>query len=127
MSEIVTDGIRVQVDSQYVPSRSNPSQKLWFFVYQVTIENRGEQDVQLLSRHWIITNANGHEEHVRGPGVVGDQPLIPPGDSYVYSSACPLNTSMGSMRGSYQMVDQAGRLFDAEIAPFLLADPLDMN
>lgn len=126
-SEAVTDGIRVQVRSMFVPERSDPSQGEWFFAYRVRIENQGDQPAQLVSRHWIITDANGHVEEVRGPGVVGEQPLLQPGQSFEYTSACPLTTPFGTMEGSYQMVASSGRKFDATIAPFSLAEPAAVN
>ena len=127
MSEQTTNGIRVSVETEYLPGHSEPKNNLWFFAYHVTIENEGLDEVQLLSRHWVIRDANGHEEHVRGPGVVGSQPLIPPGGRFSYSSGCPLNTSMGSMHGTYQMILRDGKQFDAEIAPFVLVDPMQLN
>ena len=122
-----TESIVVQVESAYLPSQSNPRQNQWFFVYHVTIQNTGTLPVQLLSRHWVVTNARGEEQHVRGPGVVGNQPLILPGQEFSYTSGCPLDTSMGSMHGSYQMVDSEGQQFDARIAPFVLVNPMDLN
>ena len=119
-SEATTRGIRVRVRSRYVPERSQPERKEWFFIYTVQIANEGSEPAQLISRHWIITNANGHVEEVRGPGVVGEQPLLAPGESFEYTSACPLATAFGTMQGSYQMVTRSGERFDAEIAPFSL-------
>ncbi len=126
-SEAITDGVRVSVRSQYVAERSRPHLQEYFFVYTITIENRSDQRVQLLSRHWIITDAEGKQEEVRGPGVVGEQPVLDPGQSFEYTSACPLPTPFGSMRGTYQMVRADESLFDAEIAPFRLAQPYAMN
>jgi len=120
-SEIVTRGIRIRVQSFFVPERSAPEAGEWFFAYRVTISNEGGETAQLLSRHWIITNGEGAEEEVRGPGVVGEQPVLVPGDSFAYTSACPLGTPVGTMRGSYQMMTDGGATFDAEIAPFTLA------
>ena len=119
-SEAVTRGVRVRVASFYVPERSEPEEGRWFFAYRVSLSNESRESVQLTHRHWIITDGNGHEEQVRGPGVVGDQPLLAPGAEYEYTSACPLGTPVGSMRGSYQMVLENGERFDAEIAPFTL-------
>jgi len=119
--------IEVTVETEFMPGHSDPARKLWFFAYHVSIHNRTPEPVQLLSRHWVITDAHGHIEHVRGPGVVGDQPVIRPGAQYQYSSGCPLNTSMGSMEGCYQMVDSTGRQFEAEIPAFVLVDPLELN
>jgi ApaG protein len=123
MSEASTQGVRVRVAARYHPERSDPPQKDFFFSYTVTITNEGADAVQLLSRHWVITDATGHVEHVRGPGVVGQQPLLKPGESFEYTSACPLPTSLGSMHGTYEMRRENGTRFEAEIAPFTLADP----
>lgn len=126
-SHAVTRGVSVQVIPRYHPERSDPARRHWFFSYTVRIVNTGDQPVQLVARHWVITDATGREEHVRGPGVVGEQPRLPPGGAFQYSSFCPLSTSMGTMHGSYQMVTDDGATFDAEIAPFTLVDPLDCN
>src|SRR5262249_30420303 len=127
MSETVTRGIRVKVESEFVPERSDPHNGEFFFAYHVTIENHGSEPVRLLSRHWIITDGMGKEEQGRGPGVVGKQPRSAPGEASQSSSACPLSTQIGSMHGSYQMVTDAGETFDAEIAPFTLAIPGALN
>ena len=119
-SEAVTQQIRVQVRSEYVPGRSKPDSQLWFFAYHITIENLGERTVQLLNRHWVITDGEGKVQEVRGPGVVGEQPTLPPGESFSYISACPLPTPVGTMHGSYEMTTEEGELFDVEIAPFTL-------
>ena len=128
-SEAITNGIRVRVVSQYLPdhSASEPRERQWFFTYTVRISNEGLDTVQLMSRHWIITDANGRNEEVRGPGVVGAQPVLAPGESFEYTSGCPLRTAFGTMRGSYQMVSDDGQEFDAEIAPFSLNVPYAMN
>ncbi|MFN7954601.1 MAG: Co2+/Mg2+ efflux protein ApaG [bacterium] len=126
-SEATTRSVRVSVRSQYVPERSSPSQGEWFFVYTVRIANEGEETVQLVSRHWIITDANGHVEEVKGPGVVGETPILEPGDFFEYTSACPLSTPFGSMRGTYQMVSAKNERFDAEIAAFSLSEPYSIN
>jgi ApaG protein len=122
-SEATTRGVRVHVDAKYSPEHSEPSRQEWFFLYTVRIANEGEETVQLLNRHWIITNASGDVEEVRGPGVVGRQPILPPGESFEYTSGCPLGTPFGSMRGSYEMVNDAGERFEVEIAPFALMEP----
>lgn len=122
-SETVTQGIRVKVVSRYDPSRSNPHQNQWFFLYTVTITNEGSVTAQLISRHWIITNANGKVEEVKGPGVVGEQPVLAPGQSFEYTSGCPLTTLFGTMHGTYQMITAKGERFDATIAPFTLSEP----
>ena len=126
-SEAVTRGIRVHVHSFFVKERSSPEQGEWFFAYQVTISNEGHETAQLVSRHWIITDGNGSEDEVRGPGVVGEQPVLAPGESFQYTSACPLNTPFGTMQGTYQMVTPGGDAFDAEIAPFALAQAQTVN
>ena len=126
-SDTVSRGVRVHVQPEYLPDQSAPDEGLWVFAYHVTIQNQGEQTVQLVSRHWIITDARGEEEHVRGPGVVGFQPVLAPGESFQYSSGCPLRSSVGSMHGSFQMVGQDGQHFDARVAPFTLADPDSLN
>jgi len=122
-SEAVTRGIRVRVDPQYDPARSEPTAGHWFFLYTVTIENRSDETVQLLTRHWIITNGNGDVEEVHGPGVVGEQPILAPGESFRYTSGCPLTTDVGKMEGTYQMITKSGEAFDATIAPFTLSAP----
>jgi ApaG protein len=122
-SEAVTQGIRVRVESRYDPVRSRPSQNQWFFLYTVHIANESAVTVQLLSRHWIITDATGHVEEVRGPGVVGEQPVLAPGQSFEYTSGCPLSTPFGTMHGTYQMVTAKGERFDADIAAFTLSEP----
>lgn len=121
--EALTRGIRVRVQPQFDPSRSNPSAGQWFFLYTVTIENLGQEAVQLLTRHWIITDGNGQVEEIRGPGVVGEQPVLAPGEAFQYTSGCPLPTEVGKMEGSYQMITDSGEAFDATIAPFTLAAP----
>lgn len=122
-SEAITKGIRVHVESQYDPTRSRPQQNRWFFLYTVRIANEGAVTVQLISRHWIITDATDHVEEVRGPGVVGEQPVLAPGQSFEYTSGCPLTTPFGTMHGTYQMVTSRGERFDAQIAVFTLSEP----
>lgn len=126
-SEAITNNVRVEVESQYVPQRSHPFQNRWFFSYTVRITNEGDQTAQLLSRHWIITDATGHVEEVRGPGVVGEQPVLGPGETFQYSSNCELETSTGMMTGTYQMVTEDGQHFDVEIAPFALREPYTVH
>lgn len=126
-SEAITNGIRVHVTARYSSEHSSPREKHWFYVYTVEISNVGEETVQLRSRHWIITDANGHVEEVKGPGVVGAQPVLAPGESFEYTSACPLQTPFGTMRGTYQMVREDGDSFDAEVAPFRLSTPYAVN
>jgi ApaG protein len=126
-SEAVTRGIRVHVESEYAPNQSRPAQNQWFFLYTVTITNEGSETVQLLTRHWIIRDGTGHVEEVRGPGVVGKQPTLQPGESFEYTSGCPLATPFGVMEGSYQMVGGGGEPFDVKIAPFTLSEPYTVH
>lgn len=130
MSTATTHGVKVDVKSRWLPERSAPDRHAWLFAYQITITNVGTRIVQLVSRHWIIENAHGKAEHVRGPGVVGETPILGPGQSFTYTSFCPLDTPVGSMRGTYQMIypeDRGAEGFDAEIAPFTLAVPSALN
>lgn len=122
-----TRGIRVEVRSAYLPERSSVRDGSYLFQYHVRISNVGAETAQLISREWIITNADGEVERVKGPGVVGEQPVLPPGASFEYTSYCPLKTQVGSMQGSYQMVTASGERFDAIIAPFTLAVPNALN
>ncbi len=119
----VTDDIAVEVEPFYLEERSDPSQGRYVWGYRVTIENRSTRIVQLLSRYWHITDANGRVEEVRGAGVVGEQPELNPGDSYQYTSGCPLPTSSGIMVGSYTMQDGRGKAFDVAIPAFSLDMP----
>jgi ApaG protein len=127
MSEAVTRGVRIQVRSAYIPERSAPAEGRYFFAYHVLISNEGTETVQLISREWIITDGDGRVERVQGPGVVGQQPVLAPGQSFEYTSFCPLGTPVGCMHGSYRMVTSAGEGFDATIAPFSLAVPTAVN
>lgn len=122
-SDTVTQSVRVQVMAQYSPEQSQPLQKQWFFLYTVQISNEGVETVQLISRHWIITDGNHQVKEVRGLGVVGKQPVLDPGESFQYTSGCPLSTPFGSMRGTYQMLKPDGERFDVEIGPFALTEP----
>jgi ApaG protein len=117
-SVAVTRKIRVEVLSRYSAENSKPFEDEWVFQYTVRITNEGAETVQLISRHWIITDGLDHVEEVRGPGVVGEQPVLQPGESFKYSSWCPLKTPTGMMRGTYQMIRTNGEQFDIEIAPF---------
>jgi ApaG protein len=126
-SEAVTRGVRVCVVSRYAPEQSSPHQHRWFFFYTVEIRNEGRETVQLISRHWIIENANQEIEEVRGPGVVGETPTLKPGEAFEYTSGCPLTTPFGSMRGTYQMITRDGTRFDATIAPFTLSEPYTVH
>ena len=126
-SDTTTRGIRIEVQSMYMPDRSAPKEAQYLFEYHVRISNAGSETAQLISREWIITNADGEVERVKGPGVIGEQPTLTPGSSFEYRSFCPLKTSVGSMHGSYQMVTAQGDRFDAIIAPFTLAVPNALN
>lgn len=127
MSQVTTRGVCVTVRPEFLPHQSDPRAGLWVFAYHIRIENTGPDTVQLLARHWVITDATGREEQVRGPGVIGEQPVLRSGQSFDYVSGCPLPTATGTMHGTYQMVTQAGERFDAEIAPFTLAEPYAVN
>ena len=126
-SQADTRGVRVTVQSRYLDDQSRPLAQRFVFAYRVRIENRGDEIVQLKTRHWIITDGFGHIEEVRGPGVVGDQPVLQPGQSYEYTSGAILKTQRGSMRGSYQMHLTDGEVFDAEIGEFVLERPFSLN
>jgi ApaG protein len=120
MSDAVTNGVRVEVLSRHSSENSRPLQGEWVFEYTVRITNQGSETVQLISRHWIITDGRDLAEEVKGPGVVGKQPVLAPGESFKYSSWCPLKTPTGKMRGTYRMINAGGKQFDIEIAPFAL-------
>jgi ApaG protein len=122
-SQCTTDGLRVEVKARYAPDLSEPANSQWFFLYTIRISNEGEETCQLVSRHWLIRNAAGRVQEVRGPGVVGEQPVLEPGASFEYTSGCPLDTPYGSMEGRYQMVTEAGERFDAQVARFELREP----
>jgi ApaG protein len=126
-SEATTRGVKVEVESRYLQEKSDPGSKRWFFAYDIRISNEGSEVVQLLTRHWIITDAGGNVEEVKGPGVVGNQPVLAPGESFEYTSFCPLTTPFGTMEGSYQMVTEGGGGFDATIAQFALTEPMTVN
>ena len=115
--------IQVDVQTQYIPEQSDPEQDRYVFSYTITIRNEGTVPAKLLTRHWIITNADGKTQEVRGEGVVGEQPHLKPGDGFRYTSGTVLETPVGSMQGSYQMVADDGVKFEAEIAPFSLSMP----
>jgi ApaG protein len=118
LSEAVTKDIRVEVLSRYVSEQSRPLEDEWVFQYTVRITNQGLETVQLISRHWIITDGHDRTREVKGPGVVGEHPILAPGESFKYSSWCPLATPTGFMHGTYQMSSADGGKFDIEIAPF---------
>jgi ApaG protein len=126
-SEATTRGIRIEVESTYLSGQSSPRDSHYLFAYHVRISNVGSETAQLVSREWIITSADGEVERVKGPGVVGETPVLPPGGAFEYTSYCPLKTTVGSMQGTYQMVTGGGEKFDANIAPFTLAVPNALN
>ena len=126
-SEAITNSVRVEVESQYAPERSQPFQNSWFFHYTVRITNEGDDTVQLLGRHWVVTDGCGRTEEKKGDGVVGEQPVLAPGESFQYTSGWPLKTSNGIMRGTFQMVTEAGGHFDVEVAPFALFEPYTVH
>jgi ApaG protein len=121
--EAETRGVIVRVQPRYLPEQSDPDARRWVWSYAIEIVNASAETVQLISRHWIITDAWGRVEEVQGPGVVGEQPTLKPGDAYAYASGCPLSTSSGSMVGTYQMVTDLGQTFDIAIPPFSLDVP----
>ena len=113
----------MSVESRYLPQHSVPSEDRYVFAYTVVIANEGASTAQLMTRHWIITDGRGEVEEVRGPGVVGEQPRLAPGQEFQYTSGCVLKTPRGTMHGTYQMTRDDGDEFDAEIAPFVLSAP----
>ncbi len=115
--------IRVEVETSYLEEQSAPQERRFVFAYTITIRNEGALAAKLLTRHWIITDAEGRVQEVRGDGVVGEQPLIKPGQGFRYSSGAVIETPVGAMQGSYRMVDDAGAHFDAPIPAFRLAIP----
>ena len=115
--------VDVSVVTRFLPEQSQPEANRFAFAYTITVSNNGSVAAKLMSRHWLITDGNGKVEEVRGDGVVGEQPLIAPGQSHTYSSGAVLATKVGTMQGSYQMFAQDGKRFDAVIAPFRLAMP----
>ena len=119
------DKYRIEITPlpQFIPDQSNPEDERYVFAYTINIRNTGELPAQLVARHWIITDANNEVQEVRGLGVVGNQPLLQPGESFEYTSGCALATPVGTMKGSYQMVGEDGTRFDAEIPEFVLAVP----
>lgn len=127
MSSVSTEQIRVSVAPNFHPEHSNPAQRYWFFSYTIEIANEGDSAVQLIERFWRITDATGNVEIVKGPGVVGQTPLLSPGHSFTYTSFCPLSTPFGSMEGSYTMRREDGTTFEAQIALFALEDPDAIN
>ena len=123
MNEAVLNNIEVEVETRYIEEQSNPEQNSYVFAYTITIQNKGRQSAQLLTRHWVITDSNQKIQEVRGDGVVGEQPLLNPGEQFVYTSGTMLETAVGTMKGSYQMLADDGSQFDAEIDEFVLSTP----
>ncbi|MEN3112840.1 Co2+/Mg2+ efflux protein ApaG [Uliginosibacterium paludis] len=119
--------IHVEAQPQYLPEQSDPAEPRFTFAYHITIRNEGTVPARLISRHWIISDAHGNTEEVQGEGVVGEKPLLGPGESYRYTSGCPLSTAFGSMRGSYRFVTEDGTEFDAEIPEFFLVGPRTLH
>jgi ApaG protein len=119
--------VKVAVRTSYVTERSQPLRGRWFFSYHIRISNHGSVPVQLLNRHWVITDAHGRVEEVRGPGVIGEQPHLAPGETFEYTSFCPLPTPFGTMEGSYEMITEDGEKFSAKIGRFGLSQPLSVN
>jgi ApaG protein len=121
--EAETRGIVVRVSVSYLPEQSEPQRGRWFWAYHIRIENKGAVTVQLLTRHWVITDGRGARHSVEGEGVVGEQPMIEPGASFDYVSGCPLSTPTGHMQGSYHMIGEDGAAFDVAIPKFALVAP----
>ena len=119
--------INVDVDTLYIESESSPVNSQYVFAYTITITNTGTEAAKLVTRHWVITDANGHVEEVRGDGVVGEQPHLKPGEGFQYTSGAVLKTPIGTMSGSYQMVTDGGNNFDAEIPEFILSSPRTLH
>ena len=127
MYRTVTRQIEVKATPKFLPDRSSPENGYFFWAYTISLTNLGRETVQLKTRHWRITDAHGRLQEVKGTGVVGEQPVLSPGESFEYTSGCQLKTSTGTMRGTYQMVTEEGSHFDVEIAPFALAEPYTVH
>ena len=126
-AETVNPRIRVEVETSYIEEQSDPRDKRFVFSCTITIRNEGQVPARLLTRHWIITDANGNVKETRGDGVVGEQPWVRPGDDYEYTSGAVLETALGTMRGSYQMIADDGTHFDADIPAFVLSIPRTLH
>lgn len=127
MAEAKKYEIQIDVTTSYLPEQSDPESDRYVFSYAITITNVGTVGAQLISRHWIITDADGEVQEVRGLGVVGHQPFLKPGEKFEYASGCALETPVGTMKGSYQMVAEDGRQFEAPIAEFILTMPRTLH
>ena len=123
MSDAGLNKIQIDVETRYIEEQSNPDQNYYVFAYTITIQNKGNQGAKLLTRHWVITDSNQKVQEVRGDGVVGEQPELKPGEQFVYTSGTMLETSVGTMKGSYQMLADDGSYFDAPIDEFVLSTP----
>ena len=123
MSLITEHAIQVSVETHYIKEQSKPDSNFFVFSYTITIENKGTETAQLMTRHWIIKDANGKVQEVRGDGVVGEQPVLKPGEQFVYTSGTMLETPVGTMKGSYGMIAESGERFDAPIEEFILSQP----
>ena len=123
----MSQNINVDVDTLYIESESSPVNSQYVFAYTITITNEGTEAAKLMTRHWVITDANGYVEEVHGDGVVGEQPYLRPGEGFQYTSGAVLKTPVGTMSGSYQMVTDNGRNFDAEIPEFILSSPRTLH
>lgn len=121
--EATTRGVVVRVVTEYLTAQSDPLESRFVWSYTIEIENRGDETVQLVSRRWLITDALNRTEEVAGPGVIGEQPRLKPQEAFRYTSGCPLSTSSGEMRGTYQMLTDSGEVFDAEVPAFSLHLP----
>ncbi|MFN3712515.1 MAG: Co2+/Mg2+ efflux protein ApaG [Alcanivoracaceae bacterium] len=119
--------IRVFVESEFLPEQSDPPSRRWVFAYHVTIRNEGQLAAKLLTRHWVITDGEERVQEVHGEGVIGEQPNLAPGQSFEYTSGCVLESRVGSMHGSYQMLAEDGHCFDAGIPAFTLAPPHSLH
>ena len=119
--------IRVEVETSYIEEQSQPSANRYVFAYTISIHNKGKLAAKLLTRHWIITDADGKVQEIRGEGVVGEQPDLAPGETYQYTSGAMIETAIGTMGGSYQMIDEHGAPFDAEIPEFVLSAPRTLH
>lgn len=127
MSICETQGVKIMARPSYLTEQSQPERNRWVWSYEITVANEGDEAVQLLDRHWVITDAQGEVDEVRGEGVIGQQPVIEPGRTFTYQSFCPLPTDYGFMRGSFGMVKSDGTRFEAAIAPFVLLTQAQLN
>lgn len=126
-SDLITEGIRIRVRTKYLPQQSDPIRGIRVFSYTIQISNEGNSPAKLLNRHWLIEDSWGHVREVRGPGVVGEQPRLEPGQAFEYTSFCPLPTPRGTMKGFYDMVRDDGSRFDVSVAEFHLFEPTAEN